>query len=259
MTYILRPVGSLFRPAPAPAAPKPAPAPTPAPTAPAKPAAPSAVRFIEAARAFIGQPYAWGGGHGSPMTKPGPVDASGLVQQAARRAGIKLDGTAAMQQTQGKAVAMTELKPGDLVFKGTPATHVGIYAGNNQVIAAFKPGKPAGLTNVRYFDNARRVFDAPQGGTVSPAPAPAPATPATPAPAAPKGTYTVKAGDSLYRIAKTELQDGSRWQEIYAMNPHKLPNPNKLVPGMVLKMPPLEPTGGSASIPANPYFNDDDF
>ena len=40
MTYILRPVGSLFRPAPAPAAPKPAPAPTPAPTAPAKPAAP---------------------------------------------------------------------------------------------------------------------------------------------------------------------------------------------------------------------------
>jgi nucleoid-associated protein YgaU len=262
MSYTLRPIGSLLGLTPQPAAPKPAPAPVtaaPKPAAP-KPASPkpTAAQFVEAARRFIGQPFAWGGGHGNTMSQPGPVDASGLVQQAARMSGIKLDGTAAHQQKQGTAVAMTELKAGDLVFKGTPATHVGIYVGNGRVIAASKPGTPVRETGVAYFDNARRVFSEATGGAPQ---APAPTTPVTPpAPAAPTGpaTYTVKGGDTLWRIASKELGAGARWQEIYALNPHQLPNPSKLTPGQVLKMPALDPTGGAAK-PLDPFFNDDDY
>jgi LysM repeat protein len=255
MPYTLRPIGALFN------LPTVTPPASSAPAAPAKPAAPVATkpvpsvaaRFVENARKFIGQPYAWGGGHGVPMTQPGPVDASGLVQQAARMSGLKLDGNAAAQQAQGRAVSMKALQPGDLVFHGTPATHVGIYVGNNQVVAASKPGKPVGLTNLYYFHNARRVVGAAPAPT-KPTPAPAEPTAGT----APKATVTVKAGDSLWKIAKTELGDGNRWQEIYALNPFTIQNPGKLVPGSVLKLPVADVTGGSAT-PANPYFNDYDF
>jgi cell wall-associated NlpC family hydrolase len=252
LPYTLRPIGALFNLPPAtPPASTAAPAKPAAPTAPVatKPVPSLAARFVENARKFIGQPYAWGGGHGVPMTQPGPVDASGLVQQAARMSGLKLDGNAAAQQLQGRPVSMKALQPGDLVFHGTPATHVGIYVGNNQVVAASKPGKPVGLTNLYYFDNARRVVGA---------------TPATPAPteptagSTPKATVTVKPGDSLWTIAKTELGDGNRWQEIYALNPFTIQNPAKLIPGSVLKLPVADVTGGSAA-PANPYFNDYDY
>lgn len=268
MSYTLRPIGSLLGLTPAPAAPKPAPAPVtaaPKPAAP-KPAAPkpTAAQFVENARRFIGQPFAWGGGHGNTMQQPGPVDASGLVQQAARMTGIKLDGTAAHQQKLGTAVAMKDLKAGDLVFHGTPATHVGIYVGNGRVIVASKPGTAVRETGLGYFDNARRVFTEATGGAPQ-APAkpttPAPAKPVTPpAPQAPAGpaAYTVKGGDTLWRIASKELGAGARWQEIYALNPHQLPNPAKLTPGQVLKMPSLDPTGGAVK-PLDPFFNDDDF
>ncbi|HEY9720424.1 MAG TPA: NlpC/P60 family protein, partial [Oscillatoriaceae cyanobacterium] len=88
---------------------------------------------------FLGQPYLWGGGHtATTFSKPAPVDCSGLVQQAARMSGFNLDGTADMQQSRGTPVPLTvaALKPGDLVFVGNPAEHVGSYIGNNQVLDA---------------------------------------------------------------------------------------------------------------------------
>ena len=116
--------------------------------------------FLRNAMQFKGQPYKWGGGHGGTFNKPGPVDCSGLVQQAARMSGINLDGTAAMQQRMGKAVSMQDLKPGDLVFRGNPASHVGIYVGDGKVLHAPQPGQAVQLTTASSFDSARRVFDA---------------------------------------------------------------------------------------------------
>jgi cell wall-associated NlpC family hydrolase len=142
-------------------------APPPPPPAagvrPATPPDPTAVaRFLAAARAFLGQPFRWGGGH-VPRTlgRPGPVDGSGLVQQAARAAGASLDGTAAAQQRLGRAVPLDALHPGDLLFQGEPARHVGIYLGEGQVLhASSRAGKvvaePLGPEPI--FTGARRVF-----------------------------------------------------------------------------------------------------
>jgi len=49
------------------------------------------------------------------------------------------------------------------------------------------------------------------------------------------GTYTVKAGDTLYRIATTHYGAGKDWKKIAAANPGV--NPNKLRVGQVLTLP----------------------
>lgn len=50
--------------------------------------------------------------------------------------------------------------------------------------------------------------------------------------------YTVKSGDTLYAIAKTELGDGTRWREIYNLNVMAIgPDPNLILPGQALVMP----------------------
>ncbi|MFB5763320.1 LysM peptidoglycan-binding domain-containing protein [Paenibacillus medicaginis] len=51
-------------------------------------------------------------------------------------------------------------------------------------------------------------------------------------------TYTVKAGDSLSKIAKLELGDSSKWKNIYQMNKKVIGNnPNLIKVGQKLVMP----------------------
>ncbi len=52
-----------------------------------------------------------------------------------------------------------------------------------------------------------------------------------PAKTAPK-SYTVKKGDCLYNICKTELGDGNRYKEIAKLN--NIKNPNLIYPGQVI-------------------------
>ena len=81
-------------------------------------------------------------------------------------------------------------------------------------------------------------FSNVQSGSASTAPM-RPATPPADAPAAAPAarTYTVKAGDSLSKIAKRELGDATRWPEIHAANRDLIPNPDLIHPGQVLKLP----------------------
>jgi nucleoid-associated protein YgaU len=72
---------------------------------------------------------------------------------------------------------------------------------------------------------------------------PAAETPQTAAPAAKTvagpETYEVKAGDSLYQIAKRVLGDANRWPEIFELNKDVLKgDPQRLQVGQVLKLPP---------------------
>lgn len=50
-------------------------------------------------------------------------------------------------------------------------------------------------------------------------------------------TYTVVKGDCLWSIAKKQLGNGSRWQEIYQLNRDKVKNPNLIFPGQQLILP----------------------
>lgn len=51
-------------------------------------------------------------------------------------------------------------------------------------------------------------------------------------------TYTVKAGDSLSKIAKLELGNSSKWNEIYKLNSKIIgSDPNRIKPGQKLVMP----------------------
>lgn len=203
-------------------------------------------RFIAAAEAFKGQPYKWGGGHvGSTFTKPGPVDCSGLVMQAARMAGLNFDGTAAVQQDKGRPVSLNALQRGDLVFRGNPAYHVGIYLGNGQVLHSPKTGDVVRVTTVDGWDNARRLFDARDRAPAAddrPQPAPQPAPVSVdryePAPMPQPGpTYVPQPGETLLEIAARTLGNEDRWMEIYRLNQAVMPSPYVLFPGQPITLP----------------------
>jgi len=50
-------------------------------------------------------------------------------------------------------------------------------------------------------------------------------------------TYTVKAGDSLSKIAKHFYGDAGKWKKIHAANSDKIPNPDLIHPGLQLTIP----------------------
>jgi len=67
--------------------------------------------------------------------------------------------------------------------------------------------------------------------------------------AAGRATYVVERGDTLINIARQVLGDGSRWREIYELNRDKLPDPNRLIPGTELRMPPVPARGSTTTRP----------
>ena len=50
-------------------------------------------------------------------------------------------------------------------------------------------------------------------------------------------TYTVKAGDTLSKIAKEHLGDANAYMKIFNANKDQLADPDKIKPGQVLKIP----------------------
>lgn len=48
----------------------------------------------------------------------------------------------------GTRVSWDQLQPGDLLFFYSPISHVGIYAGNGQMVHAVRPGVPVELVDL---------------------------------------------------------------------------------------------------------------
>ena len=81
----------------------------------------------------MGIPYAWGSSN--PAVG---FDCSGFTRYVYAQLGVSLPHSAAAQQASVRSVSNPQ--PGDLVFFGYPAWHVGIYAGNGMIYQATSPG-----------------------------------------------------------------------------------------------------------------------
>ena len=100
---------------------------------------------------------------------------------------------------------------------------VGIPAGNfdmvyevNQVIDKFRASPQYADLMREYLTTVSDVFTRPVAG---------------------RKTYTVKAGDTLSRVAQAQLGDSNRWREIWDLNRERVANENLIYPRLVLLMP----------------------
>lgn len=122
-----------------------------APASPADAAAPYGVRALAVAASKEGAPYARG------ATGPKRFDCSGLTLYSFRKVGRRLPRTADQQYEHTSHISRRNRTPGDLVFfpRGSTMEHVGIYAGDDKIWHAPRPGTRVRLEriwsgNVRY-------------------------------------------------------------------------------------------------------------
>ncbi|MCG6493204.1 NlpC/P60 family protein [Kitasatospora sp. A2-31] len=114
----------------------PAPAPKPVAAGSSRGAA-----ALSIAAGKVGSPYVYG------AAGPNSFDCSGLMVWAFNQAGVSLPRTSQEQAHAGTRIGsdLSQAQPGDLLIFYSDAHHVGIYAGNGQVLHAPKPG-----ASVRY-------------------------------------------------------------------------------------------------------------
>nr|WP_315281254.1 tape measure protein [uncultured Actinomyces sp.] len=103
-------------------------------------------------------PYVWGG-----SAIPPGLDCSGLVYWSAQQLGLGWPRlTAAGYQSGATPIPWSQATPGDLLFWGSPAHHVAIYAGGGQMVEEPKPGLSArkigiwGSPTVGRYGGARK-------------------------------------------------------------------------------------------------------
>jgi peptidoglycan DL-endopeptidase CwlO len=104
------------------------------------------------AKAQLGEPYARSG------AGPSSWDCSGMTMMAWGSVGVSLPNSSRQQSSRGQSVAKSDLQSGDLVFFYSDISHVGLYAGNGQVIHAPRPGKSVEYIKMSYmpYAGARR-------------------------------------------------------------------------------------------------------
>ena len=89
------------------------------------PNSPGHPEIVAIAQRYFGVPYVWGG------ASPSGFDCSGLTMYCYAQIGIQMSHGATDQQRASMPVALSDLRPGDLVFFGNASFshHVAIYAG----------------------------------------------------------------------------------------------------------------------------------
>lgn len=127
-----------------------APAPAPAPTSGGSDLGNAVVDY---AMQFVGNPYVYGG-----TSLTNGADCSGFVMSVYKNFGVSLPHSSSADRSQGYDVGgLANAQPGDIVcYSG----HVGIYAGNGQIVHAStsKTGIIVSNANYRNVLAVRRIF-----------------------------------------------------------------------------------------------------
>jgi murein DD-endopeptidase MepM/ murein hydrolase activator NlpD len=219
---------------------------------------------IEYAKSKInGQPYLYGG------NGPDRFDCSGLTSQAWKAAGVNFTQSARDSYAQedlpkylsgATYQTLATMKPGDLIaYNSFSGGHVALYVGpigpggadlietnsrhpgggvgwskRNDGSSGRPDSAITGITRPAAFVPATSgggTTDPGGGGTTDPKPDPKPST----------GEYTVKAGDTLSKIATANNVPGG-WKALYELNKSVIgSDPNLIHPGMKLKLPVTDP------------------
>ncbi len=109
---------------------------------------------ISVAKSKLGAPYVWG------ATGPSTFDCSGLMLYSfSRGANVNLPRVSRYQARVGRYVSREQLRPGDMVFWGSPVHHVGLYIGNGKYIHAPEPGSSVRIAQLGSYTTARRVIE----------------------------------------------------------------------------------------------------
>jgi cell wall-associated NlpC family hydrolase len=104
---------------------------------------------IAYAEAQLGKPYGWG------ASGPSSFDCSGLTMMAWRQAGVYLSHYTGAQWSETSRVAISDLRPGDLVFfgsSGPTSHHMGLYVGGGQMIEAPHTGAVVRYASIYRYD-----------------------------------------------------------------------------------------------------------
>lgn len=111
-------------------------------------------RVVNEAKAFLGLQYLWAGTSGF------GYDCSGFTYSVYRDFGIRLPRDADQQARYGAPVALSALRPGDLVFyqEGRSTGHVGMYVGGGNIIDAPRTSQPVKIEPLSSPSYARRYL-----------------------------------------------------------------------------------------------------
>ncbi|MCJ0903792.1 C40 family peptidase [Rhodococcus sp. ARC_M6] len=112
----------------------------------------SGTAALQAGLTRIGDPYVWG------ATGPDEFDCSGLVVWSYKQVGKTLPRSSQAQAAGGTPISRDQLQPGDIVTFYSDNSHVGIYAGDGNILHASTFGVPVKVQSMAGmpFSTARR-------------------------------------------------------------------------------------------------------